>query len=197
MPELLLTTPFLKQKSPAKTLHWDIKAYFRNSKRGCQSITNKPLEIIPQVLQGTVTHRLCHVATAIIPREYGWSQSKHPFCVSHPYNFAGFCDCIASVCVSIDMPEHSIGRIPLVRYGHEAKLLCLWQKHCQGWWYVFEHVISAIYKTTEGNILLINFSFQSSGGLMGGLLFKFNFILDVSPAIPCELGHKLWTGYRM
>ncbi len=40
-----------------------------------------------------------------------------PFFVSHPYNFAGFCDCIASVCVSIDMPEHSIGRIPLVRYG--------------------------------------------------------------------------------
>ncbi len=87
------------------------------------------------------------------------------FCVSHPYNFAGFCDCIASVCVSIDMPEHSIGRIPLVHYGvHNRPRLNYYvcdKNTAKGWWYVFEHVISAIYKTTEGNILLINCSFKA------------------------------------
>ncbi len=135
MPELLLTTPFLKQKSPAKTLHWGIKAYFRNSKRGCQSITNKPLEIIPQVLQGTVTHRLCHVATEIIPREYGWSQSKHPFLCVTSLQFCWvlwlyrICLCKHRYAWAFDWMD-SLGALWSSQQT-EAKLLCLWQKHCR------------------------------------------------------------------
>lgn len=119
------------------------------------------------------------------------------FCVSHPYTFAGFC--LTSVCLSIDMPEHSIGRIPLVRYGvhnrPRAKWLSLWLSHkntAEGWWHVFEHVISAIYKTTEGNVLLRNCSFKAQDTYWRTCVLSLTFFLDVSPAIPCELDTN-WT----
>lgn len=125
-----------------------------------------------------------------------WIVTKQtPFFVSHPYTFAGFY--LTSVCLSIDMPEHSIGRIPLVRYGvhnrPRAKLLSLWLSHkntAEGWWHVFEHVISALCKTTEGNILLRNCSFKAQETYWR-TCFKFNIYLRYFSCNSLWIRHKL------